>query len=563
MDKLCRICVIFLELLLSSAIVFSQPGSGTIRGVVTDNSGAVVPAATLTLNGNGLARTAQSQVDGSYVFQGLGPGQFTVRLTYPGFAPFERSVTVGTGTVQLPIQLALSTEKQEVTVAAETGPAISVEPDNNATALVLKGDDLEALPDDPDDLSDALQALAGPGAGPNGGSLYIDGFTGGQLPPKESIREIRINQNPFSAEYDRLGFGRIEVLTRPGSDKYRGNLFFNETDALFNSRNPFASNKPDFSNRQFGGNFGGPISKRASFFIDFNRRQIQDNAITNAVYVDPTTFQASAVNTAVVTPLRNTTIAPRIDYQLTTNNTLTVRFEERLLERENYGLGRYNLPPPYSELGYNLNGNSQNLTMTETAVLSPRMINETRFQYTRNFSQSLGNEIPSIDVANAFIAGGNGLGNTYDHTHHFELQNYTTLTLGTHTIRFGGRVRRDSDQNNNPQGFNGQFIFSGGVEPVLDSNNQIVPGQTARLTSVEQYQRNLQLQAAHYAPSDIQALGGGPSQYVLQTGLSYVSLVRWDAGPFIQDDWRLRPNLTLSLGLRYEVQTLFSDHSDI
>ncbi|MBV9506137.1 MAG: TonB-dependent receptor, partial [Acidobacteriia bacterium] len=218
---------------------------------------------------------------------------------------------------------------------------------------------------------------------------------------------------------------------------------------------------------------------------------------------------------------------------------------------------------PYSELAYNLSGNSQNVTMTETAVLSPRMINETRFQYTRNFSQSLGNEIPSIDVANAFIAGGNGLGNTYDHTHHFELQNYTTLTLGTHTIRFGGRVRRDSDQNNNPQGFNGQFIFSGGVEPVLDSNNQIVPGQTARLTSVEQYQRNLQLQAAGYSPADIQALGGGPSQYVLQTGLSYASLVRWDAGPFIQDDWRLRPNLTLSLGLRYEVQTLFSDHSDI
>ena len=85
------------------------------------------------------------------------------------------------------------------------GPSLSVEPDNNATALVIKGDDLAALPDDPDDLSDALQALAGPGAGPNGGAIYIDGFSGGQLPPKESIREIRINQNPFSAEYDRLG----------------------------------------------------------------------------------------------------------------------------------------------------------------------------------------------------------------------------------------------------------------------------------------------------------------------------------------------------------------------
>ena len=106
-----------------------------------------------------------------------------------------------------------------------------MEPDNNATALVIKGDDLMALPDDPDDLSDALQALAGPGAGPNGGAIYIDGFSGGQLPPKESIREIRINQNPFSAEYDRLGFGRIEILTKPGTDKYRGTLYFNDTES--------------------------------------------------------------------------------------------------------------------------------------------------------------------------------------------------------------------------------------------------------------------------------------------------------------------------------------------
>src|ERR1035438_1228511 len=134
-------------------------------------------------------------------------------------------------------------EKQEVTVQGEAGPSLSVEPDNNATALVLKGEDLQALPDDPDDLSDALQALAGPGAGPSGGQIYIDGFSGGQLPPKESIREIRINQNPFSAEYDRLGFGRIEILTKPGTDRFRGMLFLNDSDAEFDSRNPFASNK--------------------------------------------------------------------------------------------------------------------------------------------------------------------------------------------------------------------------------------------------------------------------------------------------------------------------------
>jgi hypothetical protein len=90
---------------------------------------------------------------------------------------------------------------------------------------VLRGDDLQALADDPDDLAADLQALAGSSTGPNSGQLFVDGFTSGQLPPKESVREIRINSNPFSAEYDTLGYGRIEVFTKPGTEKFRGMFF--------------------------------------------------------------------------------------------------------------------------------------------------------------------------------------------------------------------------------------------------------------------------------------------------------------------------------------------------
>ncbi len=552
---------------------WGQTATGTIRGVVTDNSGAVVPAATVTLTGNGLERSAQTQADGSYVFQGLPSGQFSVKMAYPGFAPFEKAVTISGGSaVQVPIQLVLNTEKQEVTVAEESGPQISVEPDNNATALVLKGDDLEALPDDPDDLSDALQALAGPGAGPNGGSLYVDGFTGGQLPPKESIREIRINQNPFSAEYDRLGFGRIEILTKPGTDKFRGTIRYNDGESSFNSRNPFATNKPTFFNRQVGANFGGPLGKKMSFFIDFNRRDIENNAVSVAQYLNPanlslnplnTTVVPTPVDTATIVPLANTFIAPRIDYQISTNNTLTVRFEERWNNQQNNGLGGFNLPPGYagSELAYPTLSNGQNLTATETAVLSPTMINETRFQFTRNWDANPGNLIPELNVASEFITGGNGLGNSYDLTHHYELQNYTSITRGTHTIRFGGRFRRNSDLNNSPTGFNGQFLFTGGNEPVLDASLQPT-GQTAEITSLQQYQRYLQLQAAGLSSVQIQQLGGGPSQFLIQTGEPYVSMVRWDVGPFIQDDWRMRPNLTVSMGLRYEWQNLMSDYAD-
>lgn len=563
--------LLFLLVALLGAINLpAEPATGGVRGVLTDDSGAVIPSANVTVAGAGVSKAIQTQADGTFSVIGLAPGPYTVSVTYPGFAPFSKTVNVGAGApVQMSIRVAVSAEKQEVTVQAEAGPSVSVEADNNATAIVIKGEDLEALPDDPDDLSDALQALAGPGAGPNGGQIFIDGFSGGQLPPKESIREIRINQNPFSAEFDRLGFGRIEILTKPGTDKLHGALSLNDSNGVFDSRNPLAANKPDYSNRMISANLGGSINHKTSFFLDFNRRDLTDNSITHATYVDPTSLETTAVGTSVVTPLTFTTLSPRIDYQLSANNTLTVRFEDRFSSKDNAGLGGTNLPPPYtSDLAYNTNSNAQNLMITETSVLNANVVNETRFQFVRNYTASLGNEIPSINVAGAFVTGGNGLGDERDTTHHLELQNFTLVTHGTHQIKFGVRLRRDDDQSNNPRGFNGSFSFLGGLAPVLISGNTVETDSngspvTENLTSVEQYIRFLSLQQDGFTAAQIQALGGGPSRFSIQSGLAYVSKDRYDGAPFIQDDWKLKPNFTLSLGLRYELQTLVSDHRDV
>jgi hypothetical protein len=464
----------------------------------------------------------------------------------------------------------VSAEKQEVTVQAEAGPSVSVEPDNNATALVLKGEDLGALPDDPDDLQDALQALAGPAAGPNGGQIYVDGFSGGNLPPKESIREVRINQNPFSAEYDRLGFGRIEILTKPGSDKFRGTVFLNDSNGVFNSRNPFVTNKPDYSSRMYGGNFGGPLSKRASFFLDFNRREIDNNAIVHATYLNPSTLAQQAIDTAVLTPNTRTTIAPRLDYQLTTNNTLVARLEYGWNSAENQGVAGFSLPTPYApDMGYNTSGRYLNLMLTETAVLNPTTVNETRFQFSRSSNGTAGNLTPTVNVTGAFVTGGNDLGYDYNLGKHYELQNYTSISHGTHTIRFGARMRRESSIVDAPNGYGGAYNFFGGLAPVLGANFQPVTDpatgqvQMQQLTSLEQYARTLQLMAAGYSGAAMQALGGGASQFTITGGNPFASVTQYDAGPFVQDDWRVRPNFTLSLGLRYEIQTNVSDHGDI
>ena len=173
-------------------------------------------------------------------------------------------------------------------VVTDSPVAVDVSPTNNAGAITLIGSDLDALPDDPDELQTDLTALAGPSAGPNGGQFYIDGFTAGQLPPKSAIREIRINSNPFSAQYDKVGYGRIEIFTKPGTDKWHGQVSVNANPSGINSKNPFfdesasESGYPSYYSVQYSGNMGGPLSKKASFFVSSDIRDINDLSIVNA-----------------------------------------------------------------------------------------------------------------------------------------------------------------------------------------------------------------------------------------------------------------------------------------
>jgi hypothetical protein len=144
------------------------------------------------------------------------------------------------GAAVLDVRLTIEAQTQVLNVEEEA-QRISVDPGLNAGALVLREKELSTLSDDPDELAQQLQAMAGPSAGPNGGQIYIDGFSGGSLPPKASIREVRINTNPYSTEFDRPGFGRIEILTRPGTDKIRGQVFGQFNDESLNSRSPLLS----------------------------------------------------------------------------------------------------------------------------------------------------------------------------------------------------------------------------------------------------------------------------------------------------------------------------------
>src|SRR6266481_533544 len=444
----------------------AQTPTGGLNGVVTDPSGGVIAKAAVRLTtASGASLDTTTNRDGVYEFKGLAPGTYTVKAVAKGFAIFtQEDVQILTGQIQrLNIALLIQMEEEKVEVS-DSSTNVDIAPSNNAGMVVMQGKDLEALSDDPDELQSELQTLAGPSAGPNGGQIYIDGFTGGTLPPKGSIREIRINQNPFSAEYDRLGYGRVEILTKPGLDQFHGQFSLNANTSAFNSRNPFeiipaGTQPPGYNSRQFSGEIGGPfVSTKASFFFNIERRDINELSIVSARIVDPATFAIVPFSDAVSNPRTRTNLSPRIDYQVSASNTLTVRYQFERENETNNGTGQFNLP----SLAFNQLNTEHQFQLSDTQIVNAKTINETRFRFVRETSdQTPQSTAPSVFVQGAFNGGGNGAGITNDTLTRYEFQNYTSMTHGKHILKFGVRLRVTRDVNESMSNFNGRFNFSG------------------------------------------------------------------------------------------------------
>lgn len=531
-----QILSLFSIVILSTTLVVAQQTRGALRGLITDELGAAIVGANVILtDATGVKKKTTTNGEGVYNFAGLALGKYTLQAVAPGFA-LSDSKEVEISSARQTVDLTLKVTIEEKVTVADT--AVSTEATNNANQTVISGKDLDALPDDPDELAAALQALAGPSVGPNGGQIFIDGFTGGNLPSKDSIREIRINQNPFAAENDQPS-ARVDILTRPGTDKFRGGASLNFNDESLNSRNPFAvssSKRTPFQIRQYDMNLSGPIvKKKASFFFNFGRIETDDNELVRATVLD-SNFNVVDVGQSFVVPRRNLFFSPRFDYAINTNNTLVVRYNYNRFNANNQGVGGFNLP----ERGYNVINSNQNIQLTETAILNSTTINETRFQFSRSKSEQDGNnDVPALDVSGSFGSGGSQVGESFNIRKSWELNNFTAKQKGSHAIKFGGRVRHISVDDTNEGNFGGSWAFTGGFG----------------LTSIERYQLTLKMQEQRLTPAQIRAAGGGASSFRLNAGDPFADVTQTDFGVFIQDDWRIKPNLTFSYGLRYETQT--------
>jgi hypothetical protein len=534
----------------------ASPATATIHGQVADPSGALIPGATITIAtaSGSQAASATSDAAGNFQVKNLTPGTYLISATYEGFAPFQSTaITLTANQIKrVDLVMAVAASQQNVVVTDEV-PEVNVEAGGNVSAVVLKGNDLGALSDDPDELANELSALAGPSAGPNGGEIYIDGFSGGELPPKTAILEIRINQNPFSAEYDRLGYGRTEILTKPGSDKLHGQFYLHGNDNSFNTGNPFTTTIPPYHSYQFNGTLGGALRKSVSFFLSLDSRDQQNVntwLIPDAVLPNSSGQFVDNLNYGVglLSPHVRDNASARFDWQMGKLTTMTARYGF-WYENEK---GNLDAGPGTLASGSTHESNSDHtVQLSSSTIFNDHLINESRFQFERHDENHYADSAErTISVAGDFTGGGFTGQSSEDHRVALEFHNITTLSHGNHAIKFGTRLRDNRDANKSNARFNGRFNFA-----------PVTIGAT-NYTASQVYENMANGLAAGRTFSSLVAQGFGPSSASYAIGNQSALANIFDAALFLQDDVKVNPRLTVSGGIRWEAQNHIADHND-
>jgi hypothetical protein len=549
----CSMLTLLMILALTCAL-YGQSAT-SLRVQVVDEMGAVIAGARATLiSPDGKKRTAVANASGEISFANLAPGTYSLTITFSGFETYlEPELKIPTAVSPLKVTLKVAPVKDEISIKSE-GTALSVEPDRNLNMIILDESFIQTLPDNEEDLLEFLQALAGPaGAGVNGGQnaaqIYVDGFPGGRLPPRDAIMQIRINQNPFSAEYSHPGIGRIEIITKPGNDQWRGQLSFGFRNSALDARNAFAQVKPDLDQKRYSFNLSGPIvNKKMSFFANVERRLLNGSNTVRAQTLDgPFIANVPASNSNTSFFLRSGYLASKkntfnFGYSLISSESKNREFSARFGggfgsfggfgASSSGGGNNYMLP----ERGSNSENTNHTFQVSDLHLISSRLIHETRLRFQHEQRTSTANtQGVAINVIDAFYGGGSTCCPNQLRQNSLNFQDYLTYTAKKHTVKGGVQLEYENNRDLNASNFNGTYTFS----------------------SLDQYRRVLN--GEHLNPNDPTSPLVRPTQFTINRGSPLLVYNQYEAAWFIQDDWRISPNFTFSFGLRHEFQSHLDD----
>ncbi|HMV49295.1 MAG TPA: TonB-dependent receptor [Blastocatellia bacterium] len=508
-----KFCFRVLSLLLTTALainpVFAQSkktADANLRVTVVDPNGEAVANARVVIGKR--AQEAKTGTRGDANFAQLATGKTQIEVSAEGFAPQTlKDVVLRSGPNQLEIKLQIAAVEDAVTVAQDKQEA-KTDPRGDAFSTVLTAQQIAQLPDDPEEFEQAIRNMAGPGA-----TFRVNGFRGGKLPPKNQIREIRFRTNAYAAENHESSFISVDIFTKPGLDAWHGSFNFGFRDEALNARNAFAPVRGAEQNRRFGFEIGGPLWKKhtSAFLSADGVNSYEAKTIVSAL---PTGNYFDQIRQ----PWRTLNLNGRVEHLLTPNHTARAEYQRNATRRDNNGVG--NFDP--AERGFTTDSAEHVFRLADSGSFGKRFFNEVRFQarWQDVDINSLSNAT-TIQVLNAFNRGGAQVQSSR-HTRELEFADNLDFALKKHALRFGGQYEAFAFQSDELRNQNGTFVFS----------------------SLDAFR------------------AGRPLTYTQRSGAGRVNFNQHQFGWFAQDDWRVVKSLTLSFGLRHEVQTNLEDKNN-
>ncbi|MCA1615978.1 MAG: carboxypeptidase regulatory-like domain-containing protein, partial [Acidobacteria bacterium] len=499
------------SLLAPPAAAFAQSkaaAEASLKVTVFDAGGALVHRARVSVRSKKSDKSTETNRNGEAAFSRLAPGEYELTVEAEGFEPHaQANLALAAGANTAEVRLAVASIQEEVAVGRDEQER-RTDPRSDNFSNVLTAEQIEQLPDDPEELEQAVNALAGPGA-----SIRVNGFRGGRLPPKSHIKEIRFRLNPYAAENHDTGFGHVDITTKTGLGSWHGTLNFGFRDEALNARPVFSARRNPEQTRRVGLTFDGPLwPGRTSFFFSADANAGFDTKPIIAALPGGVLYDTAA------RPSRTLNVQARGEHSLSKLHTLRAEYQRNASRNDNLGIGDHDLP----ERGYTLDQAEQVFRLAATGTIFKRYFNELRFQArTQRLDYAPSTEAPTVVVNNSFARGGAQVKGSRGVTE-FELAENFDIPFEKHSTRAG-------------------LLFEGGAYRSDESRNYLGTFTFASL--------------ADFAAER-------PSVYTRRTGDPSISYTNFQLGWYWQDDWRVRKDLTLSYGVRHEMQTHLSDRSN-